>query len=151
MRDLAAQPLPHLDAAEVGAFSRRLSRAAPEQQALVAVSDGLVAELAAADVLVLAVPMYNFGIPSTLKAYFDRVARAGVTFKYTETGPVGLLSGKKAYVLERGGMYQGTAKDSQTAYLKDFLSFIGIDDVTFVYAEGFEYGRRQSRCRAGGG
>lgn len=121
-------------------FTPAESRSA-EQQALVAVSDGLVAELAAADVLVLAVPMYNFGIPSTLKAYFDRVARAGVTFKYTETGPVGLLSGKKAYVLAaRGGMYQGTAKDSQTAYLKDFLSFIGIDDVTFVYAEGLNMG-----------
>lgn len=102
---------------------------------------GLVAELRAADVLVLGVPMYNFGIPSTLKAYFDRLARAGVTFKYTETGPVGLLTGKKAYVLAaRGGMYQGTPKDSQTAYLKDFLSFIGIDDVTFVYAEGLNMG-----------
>lgn len=141
VRDLAAEPLPHLDAAEVGAFFTPAESRSAEQQALVAVSDGLVAELAAADVLVLAVPMYNFGIPSTLKAYFDRVARAGVTFKYTETGPVGLLSGKKAYVLAaRGGMYQGTAKDSQTAYLKDFLSFIGIDDVTFVYAEGLNMG-----------
>ena len=75
------------------------------------------------------------------RADFDRLARAGVTFKYTETGPVGLLTGKKAYVLAaRGGVYQGTPKDSQTAYLKDFLSFIGIDDVTFVYAEGLNMG-----------
>lgn len=141
VRDLAVEPLPHLGAAEVGAFFTPAASRSAEQQALVALSDGLVAELAAADVLVLGVPMYNFGIPSTLKAYFDRVARAGVTFKYTETGPVGLLTGKKAYVLAaRGGMYQGTAKDSQTAYLKDFLSFIGIDDVTFVYAEGLNMG-----------
>ena len=141
VRDLSAQPLAHLSADEVSAFFTPAGARSAEQQALVAVSDALVAELRAADVLVLGVPMYNFGIPSTLKAYFDRLARAGVTFKYTETGPVGLLTGKKAYVLAaRGGMYQGTPKDSQTAYLKDFLSFIGIDDVTFVYAEGLNMG-----------
>ncbi|MEN9986713.1 MAG: hypothetical protein RI925_2215 [Pseudomonadota bacterium] len=141
VRDLSAQPLAHLSADEVGAFFTPADARSTEQQALVAVSDALVDELRAADVLVLGVPMYNFGIPSTLKAYFDRLARAGVTFKYTETGPVGLLTGKKAYVLAaRGGMYQDTPKDSQTAYLKDFLSFIGIDDVTFVYAEGLNMG-----------
>ena len=81
--------------------------------------------------------MYNFGIPSTLKAYFDHVARAGQTFKYTAEGPVGLLTGKKAYVFAaRGGYYAGTAADTQTQYVRDFLAFLGITDVEFVYAEG---------------
>jgi FMN-dependent NADH-azoreductase len=81
--------------------------------------------------------MYNFGVPSQLKAYFDHVARAGVTFKYTDKGPVGLLTGKKAYVFAtRGGVYEGTPLDTQTGYVRDFLRFIGISDVEFVYAEG---------------
>ena len=93
------------------------------------------------DAIALGLPMYNFGIPSGLKAYFDHIARAGVTFKYTENGPVGLLTGKKVYVFAaRGGMYAGTAKDSQTTYVRDFLGFIGITDVEFVYAEGLNMG-----------
>jgi FMN-dependent NADH-azoreductase len=81
--------------------------------------------------------MYNFGVPSMLKAYFDHVARAGVTFRYTEKGPVGLLTGKKVYVFAtRGGYYAGTPLDTQTAYVRDFLAFLGITDVEFVYAEG---------------
>ena len=81
--------------------------------------------------------MYNFGVPSMLKAYFDHIARAGVTFRYTEKGPVGLLTGKKAYVFAtRGGIYAGTPRDTQTAYVRDFLAFLGITDVEFVYAEG---------------
>jgi FMN-dependent NADH-azoreductase len=100
-------------------------------------SDALIAELKQADVLVLGLPMYNFGVPSQLKAYFDHIARAGVTFKYTVKGPVGLLGGKKAYVLAaRGGLYQGTPRDTQTAYVREFLGFLGITDVEFVYAEG---------------
>jgi FMN-dependent NADH-azoreductase len=90
-----------------------------------------------ADVVVIGVPMYNFGIPSTLKAYFDHIARAGVTFRYTEKGPVGLLTGKKAYVFAaRGGLYAGTPRDTQTPYLRDVLSFLGMSDVQFVFAEG---------------
>jgi FMN-dependent NADH-azoreductase len=86
---------------------------------------------------VLGLPMYNFGIPSTLKAYFDHVARAGVTFRYTEQGSVGLLTGKKAYVLAaRGGRYAGTPRDTQTTYIREILGFLGIQDVQFVYAEG---------------
>ena len=109
--------------------------------AFVAYSDQLIDELRRADTLVLRLPMYNFGLPSALKAYFDLVARAGVTFKYTETGPVGLLTGKKAYVFAtRGGYYAGTPKDAQTAYLRDFLGFLGITDVAFVYAEGLATG-----------
>jgi len=85
--------------------------------------------------------MYNFGIPSTLKAYFDQIARAGVTFRYNENGPEGLLSGKKVYIFAaRGGMYAGTALDSQTTYVRDFLNFLGITDIEFVYAEGLNMG-----------
>jgi FMN-dependent NADH-azoreductase len=92
-------------------------------------------------VLVLGLPMYNFGLPSQLKSYFDHVARAGVTFKYTDKGPVGLLAGKKAYVFAtRGGAYAGTSKDTQTAYVRDFLAFLGIAEVEFVYAEGLAMG-----------
>ena len=100
-------------------------------------SDALIDELKRSDVIVVGLPMYNFGVPSTLKAYFDHIARAGVTFRYTEKGPVGLLTGKKAYVFAtRGGLYAGTPLDTQSAYVRDFLRFLGIDDVEFVYAEG---------------
>jgi FMN-dependent NADH-azoreductase len=92
-------------------------------------------------VIVLGLPMYNFGIPSSLKAYFDHIARAGVTFRYTEKGPEGLIKGKKAYVFAaRGGLYVGTPLDTQTTYVRDFLRFIGIEDVEFVYAEGLAMG-----------
>ncbi|GAB2182122.1 NAD(P)H-dependent oxidoreductase [Denitratisoma sp. agr-D3] len=140
-RDLAADPVPHLDGERFGAFLAKAEERTLAQQAVVDFSDALIAELKQADVLVLGVPMYNFGIPSGLKAYFDHIARAGQTFRYTETGPVGLLTGKKAYVFAaRGGKYAGTAKDSQTTYIKDFLGFIGITDVSFVYAEGLNMG-----------
>jgi FMN-dependent NADH-azoreductase len=106
-----------------------------------AFSDALIDELRAADVIVLGLPMYNFGVPSSLKAYFDHVARAGVTFRYTEKGAEGMLKGKKAYVFAtRGGLYAGTPADTQTTYVRDFLRFIGIDDVEFVYAEGLAMG-----------
>jgi len=91
--------------------------------------------------IVLGLPMYNFGVPSSLKAYFDHIARSGVTFRYTEKGPEGLLKGKKAYIFAtRGGLYAGTALDTQTGYVRDFLRFIGIDEVEFVYAEGLSMG-----------
>lgn len=140
-RDLAADPIPHLDAERFLSFIAKPEERSPTQQAAVDFSDTLIAELKAADVLVLGLPMYNFGIPSILKAYFDHIARAGVTFRYTEQGPKGLLEGKKAYIFAtRGGLYAGTPKDSQTAYVRDFLSFIGISDVEFVYAEGLNLG-----------
>ena len=107
------------------------------QDDVVAYSDALIAELKRADVIVLGLPMYNFGVPSQLKSYFDHIARAGETFRYTANGPVGLLGGKKAYVFAaRGGLYAGTALDTQTSYVRDFLRFVGIADVEFVYAEG---------------
>ena len=137
LRDLARDPVPHLDADRFGAFIAKPEARTLKQDAFVAYSDGLIGELKQADVIVLGLPMYNFGVPSTLKAYFDHVARAGVTFNYTATGPVGLLTGKKAYVFAaRGGMYAGTPRDTQTAYVRDFLAFLGITDIEFVYAEG---------------
>src|SRR5207237_8478676 len=126
----------HLDAARFGAFLAKPGERTLEQQAVVAYSDALIAELKRADVVVLGLPMYNFGLPSTLKAYFDHIARAGETFRYTEKGPVGLLTGKKAIVFAtRGGLYAGTPLDSQTDYIRAFFAFLGITDVQFIYAE----------------
>jgi FMN-dependent NADH-azoreductase len=137
VRDLARDPVPHLDAARFAAFIAKPEERNAEQQAAANDSDLLIAELRAADVIVLGLPMYNFGVPSTLKAYFDHIGRAGHTFKYTEKGAVGLLTGKQAYVFAtRGGLYRGTPLDTQTAYVRAFLSFIGITEVEFVYAEG---------------
>jgi FMN-dependent NADH-azoreductase len=141
VRDLAREPVPHLDAARFAAFIAKAEERTAEQQAAANYSDILIAELKAADVIVLGLPLYNFGLPSTLKAYFDHIGRAGHTFKYTEKGPVGLLTGKKAYVFAtRGGLYQGTPLDTQTAYVRHFLGFIGVADVAFVYAEGLALG-----------
>ncbi|MDD3329287.1 MAG: FMN-dependent NADH-azoreductase [Zoogloea sp.] len=140
-RDLAANPVPHLDGARFMAFLAKPEERSAEQQAVVDFSDALIAELRAADAIVIGLPMYNFGIPSQLKAYFDHIARAGVTFRYTANGPEGLITGKKAYILAaRGGIYAGTPKDSQTTYVRDFLGFIGITDVEFIYAEGLNMG-----------
>jgi FMN-dependent NADH-azoreductase len=133
----AADSVPHLNAERFGAFITQPENRSAAQHAVVAYSDSLIDELRRADVIVLGLPMYNFGVPSQLKAYFDHVARAGVTFKYTEKGPVGLLTGKKVYVFAaRGGVYEGTPLDTQTSYVRDFLRFLGITDVEFVYAEG---------------
>ncbi|MBS0387116.1 MAG: NAD(P)H-dependent oxidoreductase [Proteobacteria bacterium] len=142
VRDVAAgTSVPHLDAERFGAFIAKPEDRSAAQQAVVEYSDTLIDELKRADVIVLGLPMYNFGVPSQLKAYFDHIARAGVTFKYTDQGPVGLLTGKKVYVFAaRGGVYAGTPLDTQTSYVRDFLRFIGIDDVTFVYAEGLARG-----------
>jgi FMN-dependent NADH-azoreductase len=141
VRNLASDPVPHLDAERFAAFLSKPEDRNPDQQAVVAYSDGLISELKQADTIVIGLPMYNFGVPSQLKAWIDHVARAGVTFRYTEQGPIGLLTGKKAYALAtRGGMYAGTPADTQTNYLRDFLAFIGITDVEFVYAEGLAMG-----------
>ena len=142
VRDLARDPVPHLDAERFGAFIAKPETRTLQQDAFVAYSDGLINELKQANVIVLGLPMYNFGVPSSLKAYFDHIARAGVTFSYTEKGPAGLLTGKKAYVFAtRSGIYAGKTRDGQTAdtqstYVRGFLAFLGITDVEFVYAEG---------------
>jgi FMN-dependent NADH-azoreductase len=136
-RDLASEPVPHLDAERFGAFMASKEKRNSKQEEILAYSDKLIAELQRADTIVLGLPLYNFGVPSMLKAYFDHIARAGVTFRYTEKGSVGLLTGKKAYVFAtRGGYYAGTPLDTQTAYVRAFLAFLGITDVEFVYAEG---------------
>lgn len=140
-RDLAAEPIPHLDAERFRAFGTPPEKRNAAQRVVAEHSDRLIAELREADVIVLGLPMYNFGVPSVLKAYFDHVARAGVTFRYTDQGPVGLLTGKEAYVFAtRGGYYAGTPLDTQTAYVRDFLRFLGIADVEFVHAEGLAIG-----------
>jgi len=143
-RDLASQPVPHLTAERFQAFNTPVEQRTLEQQRVVAESDALIEELKRANVIVIGLPMYNFGIPSTLKAYFDHVARAGVTFRYTAEGPVGLLTGKRAFVFAtRGGRYAGTDADLQSAFLRRFLGFIGINDVEFIYAEGLSLGPEQ--------
>lgn len=137
VRDLSTDTPPHLTAQGFAAFVAKPGERTPEQQVVVEYSDTLIDEIRRADAIVLALPLYNFGVPSTLKAYFDHIARAGVTFKYTATGPVGLLTGKKVYVIAaRGGLYAGTPLDTQTAYVRNFLAFLGMTDVEFVYAEG---------------
>ncbi|WP_179403157.1 FMN-dependent NADH-azoreductase [Burkholderia guangdongensis] len=141
VRDLQADPLPHLDDAVLGAFFTPAEHRSPEQNALVAKSDALIAELQAADIIVLGAPMYNFGVSSQLKTYFDWIARAGVTFRYTENGPEGLVKGKKVHVVAaRGGKYAGTPNDTHTPYLRNFLGFLGMGDVNFIYAEGLNMG-----------
>ena len=140
-RDVVANALPHLAIEELGAWQTPADERTTEQQALAAHSDELLAELRANDVLVLAVPMYNLGIPSQLKAWFDRVLRAGETFRYTENGPQGLIEGKRAIILAaRGGQYAGTEFDSQTPHLKTMLGLMGIRDVEVVFAEGLNMG-----------
>ena len=140
-RDFAKDPVPHLTAEGFQGFLAKPEARTPEQARIVAYSDALIDELRRADTIVLGLPMYNFSVPSTLRAYFDHIARAGVTFKYTDKGPVGLLTGKKAYVMAtRGGVYLGTTAETQTAYVRDFLAFLGITDVEFVYAEGLAMG-----------
>jgi len=144
--DVAELALEHLTGEEMQAWMTNEDERNEGQKAMAARSDALVAQVLSADEIVLAVPMYNFGIPSSLKAYFDRIARAGMTFKYTETGPVGLLEGKNATVFAaRGGMYQGSALDTQTPYLTHFLNFIGINEIKFVYAEGLNMGEVQAK------
>jgi FMN-dependent NADH-azoreductase len=141
VRDLSRLPHPALDEAALGALFTPPGQRTPEQDARVALDDALIAELKAADAIVLGVPMYNFGVPVQLKNWIDAVARAGVTFKYTEKGAIGLVQGKKVYVaLTRGGRYRNTPADTQMPYLKTFLGFIGLTDVTFIYAEGLAMG-----------
>lgn len=141
VRDLAVTPHPMLDDAALGALFTPAESRTAEQAARVALDDALIAEVQAHDTLVLGVPMYNFGIPVQLKAWIDAIARAGVTFRYTASGPEGLLTGKTVYVaLARGGRYRDTAMDSQVPYLKTTLGFLGLTDVRFVYAEGLAIG-----------
>jgi FMN-dependent NADH-azoreductase len=144
VRDFSKEDVPHLDATRVQALFTPAENRTPEQQAVVDYSDKIIAEIQAADVIVIGVPLYNFGVPSTLKAYFDHIARAGVTFKYTETGPVGLLENKPVYVIAtRGGVHKGQPTDTQSQFLSNFLGFVGLKDVHFIYAEGLNMGQKE--------
>lgn len=141
VRDLAVEQVPHLDANLLGGWMKPADQHSDQEKNALVRSNLLTEELLAADVLVLAAPMYNFAIPSTLKSWLDHVLRAGVTFKYTETGPQGLLTGKRAFVLTaRGGIYAGGTLDHQEPYLRQVLGFIGIHDVEFIHAEGLNLG-----------
>ena len=140
-RDLAANPHPSIDEATLGALFTPADQRTPEQAARVALDDALIAEVQAADAIVIGAPMYNFGITVQLKSWFDAIARAGVTFRYTAEGPEGLLKNKKVFVaLSRGGVHKNGASDSQVPFLKTFLGFIGLTDVSFVYSEGHGMG-----------
>jgi len=140
-RDLTPESMPHLTAARFQAFAVPAPERTAEQQAAVGFSDELIDELRAADEIVIAVPMYNFSVPSTLRAWFDHIARAGVTFRFTEDGPVGLIDDRKTFVIiTRGGSYEGRA-DTQAPYLRQFLGFIGLTDIEWVYAEGLALGQ----------
>ncbi|MDF3037223.1 MAG: acpD [Paucimonas sp.] len=141
VRDLAKTPHPVLDEEALQALFTAPEQRTPAQAARVALDDALIAEIQAADVVVLGVPMYNFGVSAQLKNWIDAISRARVTFRYTESGPEGLLKGKKVYVtLARGGMYRDTPADTQVPYLKTVFAFLGMTDVQFFYAEGLAMG-----------
>ncbi len=143
-RDLGASPLPHIDSVFASAIRKPADARTPEEAAAALLSDQLVDELLAADTLVIGTGLINFGINSQLKSWIDYIARAGLTFKYTENGPVGLAAGKKAYiVLAAGGIYSegpAAANEHAVPYLKTVLAFIGITDVETIYVEGIAYG-----------
>lgn len=135
LRDLATNPVPHLDADRFQALVTTENDRSHEQQAVVDYSDSLIEEIKEADELVFGIPMYNLDVPSTLRSYFDHIARAGVTFRYTENGPVGLVDDKPTYVVvTRGGFYG--EEHPQTQYIRQFLGLLGISNITFVLAEG---------------
>lgn len=143
-RDLAAGALPHLTQAEMASWATDSNN-----KELASLSDTLIGELKASDTVVIAMPMYNFGVPSTFKAWVDRIARAGVTFQYTENGPVGLLESKKIIVVAaRGGIYEGSDQDTQSKYLQDFFGLIGLKDISFIYAEGLAMPDGEERMNA---
>lgn len=146
VRDLTAAPHPVLDEAALGALFTPAHQRTDDQHARVALDDALIAQVQAADIVVIGVPMYNFGVPAQLKNWIDAIARAGVSFRYTAKGPEGLLTGKKVYLaLARGGRYRNTPADSQVPYLRTVLGFLGMTDLAFVYAEGLALGADAER------
>ena len=140
VRDLGSEPVPMLDG-EIASGLRGGDDLSERQLAALALSNELVAEIKAHDTIVIAAPMYNFSIPTTLKSWIDFIARAGVTFTYTDTGPVGLIEGKRAIIVTtRGGAHKGGTTDHVVPYLITVLGFIGITDVETVYAESLNMG-----------
>jgi FMN-dependent NADH-azoreductase len=140
VHDLATHPFPHLEESHLQSFFTPAESRSPEQQEAVKHSDNAIQEIKDADVIVIGAPLYNFGIPSTLKAWIDHIARAGITFRYTANGPEGLITGKKVYVaMSSGGIYSEgplAGYDFVAPYLKALLGFLGMTDVTVVRAEG---------------
>jgi len=140
-RNFAEQAVPHLDGEWLQALMTPTEKRNESQHSKVDYSDQLIAELQEADTLVIGLPMYNFSIPSMLKAWFDHVARAGTTFKYTSTGSEGLLANKKVFlVTTRGGIHKDQASDTQMPFVKTFLGFLGLNDIDVIYAEGLNMG-----------
>ncbi len=149
-RDLVREPLPYFDADFIGALGQTEADRDTAQRSRVALADRLIEELERADILVIAAPMYNFGVPAQLKTWMDYVARAGRTFRYTESGSEGLLADRPVYICStRGGQHVGQTSDTETPFLKTFFSFLGLTDLRFVFAEGLNMGlRAQSFDRA---
>ncbi|MDT8428740.1 MAG: NAD(P)H-dependent oxidoreductase [Pseudomonadales bacterium] len=140
-RDLALTAIPHLDPAWIQALTTQKQERTAEQVAMVQFSDTLIAEVQAADILLIAAPMYNFTVPSTLKAWIDHIARAGVTFKYTEYGPVGLLENKKVFlIVTSGGQHEEGVTDFVRPYLKTALGLLGLKDIEIISASGLNLG-----------
>lgn len=140
-RDLDRVPLPHLDAARLAALATPAGQRTPAQAAIAAEADAVLAEVLAARHIVIAAPMYNFAAPSTLKSWFDHVARAGVAFRYTAQGPEGLLTGRHAcLVTTRGGVHRDRPQDHLVPYVRTMLGFVRITDLEVVYAEGLALG-----------
>ncbi len=145
-QDFRQNPVPHLDTAWLQALSTADSNRSDEQQAKVDYSDALIAEVQAADTIVIALPMYNFSVPSMLKAWIDHISRAGVTFQYTADGAEGLLADKRVYlVTTMGGVHETGVSDFLRPYVRLIMEFIGLNDVHFITADGLNMGdeRRQ--------
>ena len=140
VRDLAAEPLPVLDG-EIAMGLRGGDDLTERQQEVLNLSNKLIQELKDHDTIVIAAPMYNFSIPTQLKNWIDLIARAGVSFTYTENGPEGLITGKRAILITtRGGVHKDSPADHVVPYLKTVLGFIGIEDVETVYGEALSMG-----------
>ncbi len=140
-KNFALEPVPHFDGNTLNALMADKQGLSEQQKQLADYSNQQIEQVQEADVLVIGVPMYNFGIPSMLKAWFDHIARAGVTFRYTENGPEGLLKNKKVYIVaSRGGIYKDTQADSIVPFLSTLLNFLGMDDIEYIYAEGLNMG-----------
>jgi len=147
-RDLTESLIPHLSATTYATMPVAVDERSAEQQAEMALSDLLTSEFLAADVIIVGMPMYNFHVPSAFKAYIDHIARLGLTFRYTATGPVGLAGGKQViFLLARGGIYWETPNDTQTPYLKAIFAFMGIKNISFIVAEGLNIS--PDMCEAG--
>ncbi|MEM5522082.1 NAD(P)H-dependent oxidoreductase [Sulfitobacter sp. AS59] len=149
VRDLALEPLPQITGTWAVARATPAETRSPEQAEALIESDKLVAELMAADTIVIGAPLYNFSVPASLKAWIDLIARTGVTFRYTETGPEGLVKGKRVIIaMASGGVPAGSPADFNTSYLKTVLGFMGMTDVTIVSADALAKDPEGTMARA---